>query len=70
MKRKDWSIFCATLGSNTGKFEIAEGVNDQGDGPERTIGVFYNRDDANEICKLHNDAIGWDSTRNCYKDEQ
>ena len=58
MSDKRWSIFCKSYsGDKITGCEIAEGVNDYGDGPERIVCKVYTEEDAKEICRLHNESI-------------
>lgn len=54
-KDKTWRVTSITY--RKGKFyecEIAEGVNDEGDGPARMVARFYDEIAAREVCQLHN----------------
>lgn len=55
---KTWRVEMKSY--SAGKFlrgTITEGMNQFCDGPEREIGVIYNEEDAEEICRLHNESI-------------
>ena len=58
MSGKTWSIEWYTLdGDKKTKATIGEGTNSYGDGAERVVGTFERYEDAELICKLHNESI-------------
>ena len=54
---KDKTLRVTSITYRNGKSyecEIAEGENDEGDGPARTVARFFDETDAREVCQLHN----------------
>lgn len=54
-----WIVESYEIDSKTGgkNAHIWEGVNPQGDGPDKRIGIIDLLSDAEEVCRLHNESI-------------